>query len=398
MAGPIGGLKVDRNPPTIAVHRTPAPNANGWNNTDVVAQFVASDAGSGVVAPAAVDVVFTLEGANQGTTVTVSDLAGNATTASIAGINIDKTPPKILFYDSLTPGSHVFGRTSTLRVRPSDTSTVTRVDFLVNDSVIGSDAESDDNGDYYIVWDSTSVPDQTQLGIRVVAYDAADNSANETSFVNVINRGLVAAFGFEEPDGDTARDAATHVIGDIANDGVFGAGVSRVPGPLGQALAFDGLQGMITVPDATSLDLARMTLTAWLRPTALSQWRSVIVKERAQTGLVYGLYAHSDRNGPSTYIRSGDYDHHATTPAPLEVDTWHHLAATYDGILLKLYVDGLLTASFPESGRIVASGRAMFIGGNLFWGEHFAGVLDDIKVFNRALSTTEIEALAVMPK
>ncbi|HEX8190606.1 MAG TPA: pectinesterase family protein [Pyrinomonadaceae bacterium] len=90
-------VKLDKTAPVMgAVSRT-APNANGWNNTDVVAAYTASDAGSGFDSgPTLSDsVTFSNEGAGQSQTVEVSDLAGNTASANVADINIDKTAPTI---------------------------------------------------------------------------------------------------------------------------------------------------------------------------------------------------------------------------------------------------------------------------------------------------------------
>jgi hypothetical protein len=83
---------VDTGDPTITyVTRTPA-NANGWNNTDVTVEWTCEDAGSGVVAPTATEVV-TTEGENQGATGTCTDNAGHTVSHMVSGINIDKTAP-----------------------------------------------------------------------------------------------------------------------------------------------------------------------------------------------------------------------------------------------------------------------------------------------------------------
>ena len=75
-AGPITGIKVDKKPPTISATRLPAPNANGWNNTDVTVSFSATDGGSGVATVSA-PVTLTGEGAGQVVTGIAVDQAGN---------------------------------------------------------------------------------------------------------------------------------------------------------------------------------------------------------------------------------------------------------------------------------------------------------------------------------
>ena len=217
--------------------------------------------------------------------------------------------------------------------------------------------------------------------------------------------GLVAAYGFNEASGSTVMDSAiAQVIGDGANNGTFTTGVARVAGRpgAGNALSFNGSSGMVTIPDAASLDLTRMTISAWVNPTtalAEESWRSVIVKERVG-GLVYALYSNSDDDGgPGAYIRraGASSDQHAATPTHLVPNEWAHLAATYDGAVIRLYVNGTLRATFNATGGIAVSGQPLRIGGNTIWSEWFAGAVDDVRIHNYALPAQDIVSLMNTP-
>src|SRR5207248_2943487 len=83
-----------KTPPTITGAASPAANAAGWNNTDVTVSFVCSDTLSGV-ASCAGPTTLSSDGAAQSVTGTASDNAGNTASATVTGINIDKTPPTI---------------------------------------------------------------------------------------------------------------------------------------------------------------------------------------------------------------------------------------------------------------------------------------------------------------
>jgi hypothetical protein len=65
---------------------------------------------------------------------------------------------------------------------------------------------------------------------------------------------------------------------------------------------------------------------------------------------------------------------------------------TYDLTTIRLYVDGSLTASTPATGAVTASPRPLRIGGNAVGGEYFAGLIDDVRVYARALTAVEIAA------
>jgi ELWxxDGT repeat protein len=89
------GINIDKTPPVISGTRTPGPNSAGWNNTDVTVSFNCSDALSGVSSVTAPQTIST-EGTSQSRSGTCTDMAGNASSTTVSGINIDKTPPTIV--------------------------------------------------------------------------------------------------------------------------------------------------------------------------------------------------------------------------------------------------------------------------------------------------------------
>jgi hypothetical protein len=134
-----------------------------------------------------------------------------------------------------------------------------------------------------------------------------------------------------------------------------------------------------------------MTLEAWVNPSALgTAWRTVIVKEQP-SNLVYALYANTDTRHPSGHIFVGA-DTFTTGTAALAANTWTHLAATYDGTALRLYVNGVQVSSLNVAGSMPSSTGALKLGGNAVWGEWFKGKIDDVRVYARALTAGEIQA------
>jgi hypothetical protein len=106
----VSGINLDKTPPTITGARTPAPNPNGWNNTDVTVIFTCSDTLSGVASVSQPSALST-EGADQSATGTCTDRAGNAATATVDGINIDKTSPAVTA--ARTPAANANGWNNT---------------------------------------------------------------------------------------------------------------------------------------------------------------------------------------------------------------------------------------------------------------------------------------------
>ena len=84
-------------------------------------------------------------------------------------------------------------------------------------------------------------------------------------------------------------------------------------------------------------------------------------------------------------------EHDVRGTAALGVNTWTHVAAVYDASNLRIYVNGTQAASLPLSGAMVTSTGALRIGGNQPHGEWFAGLIDELRVYNRALTVTEIQ-------
>ena len=198
--------------------------------------------------------------------------------------------------------------------------------------------------------------------------------------------GLVAAYGFEEGTGSTLADASG-----LGNVGTISAATWVTAGRFGKALSFNGTSSLVTVNDVPALDLTTaMTLEAWVRPSVSASWRSVLLKERAG-GLAYGLYASNASSRPAGFIRTtADIDATATTAIAL--NAWTHLAASYDGATLRLYVNGSQTVSRATSGSVATSTNPLRLGGNTIWGEYFAGTIDEVRIYNRALTAAEVQA------
>jgi len=104
-------LIIDTTPPIITSAIDPAPNANGWNNTDVTVSFTCTDAISGV-ATCNDPIVVTTEGAGQVVRGTGTDLAGNTATLDVA-LNIDKTPPALTSATDPPPNANGWNNTDT---------------------------------------------------------------------------------------------------------------------------------------------------------------------------------------------------------------------------------------------------------------------------------------------
>jgi len=196
----------------------------------------------------------------------------------------------------------------------------------------------------------------------------------------------VAAYAFNEGAGTTVADASG-----TGNAGTIGSAAWSSQGKYGNALTFDGTNARVTIPDAPSLRLTTgMTLEAWVFPTAASTlWKDLIYKGNDN----YYLMASSCCQGRPAAggIFSGSYGE-AYASSNLALNTWTHLATTYDGTTLRLYVNGVQVASKAQTGTLATSSNPLTIGGDPIWGQHFAGRIDEVRVYNSALSAAQIQA------
>ena len=318
------------------------------------------------------------------------DAAGGKSVASntiSVTVQADTIAPTVSIV-GLAEGSTVSGAL-TLQANASDNVLVAGVTFRVDGVAITAE---DTSAPYSISWTTNSATNGSHV-ITAVARDASSNTTVSAAVTVTVSNsgggvpaGLVAAYSFEEGAGTTAADASGQ-----ANTGTLNAGVTwSLAGKSGKAASFNGTSGLITIADKASLDLAgAMTLSAWVNPTANANWRTVMLKE-AGADLVYALYSSDAASLPNAYIRVGTTDKTAVGTGALPLNTWSHLAATYDGSNIRMYLNGTLVRTVAATGNMTASTGALRIGGNSIWGEYFAGLIDEAHVYNRALSAAEV--------
>jgi hypothetical protein len=229
--------------------------------------------------------------------------------------------------------------------------------------------------------------------ITVKAYDITGVESDFSNEVTMLAggapttpEGLVAAYSFDEGSGDTVADASGNGL-----DGVISGALWTNPGRFGSALLFDGIDDSVTIAASPTLQLSSgMTLSAWVHPTTMqSGWRAIVQKDVDS----YSLHASGDM-GPLHPAGGGTFDGmggYVTGPVAIPVNAWSHLALTYDGETLHLYVNGEEISSMPQVGGLEADTAPLQIGGNAY-GEYFAGLIDEVRIYDRALSPSEIQA------
>ena len=165
---------------------------------------------------------------------------------------------------------------------------------------------------------------------------------------------LVAAYSFDEGSGTTVADASGN-----GNGGALQGASWTSAGKFGSALSFNGTSARVRVEDSASLDLtSAVTLEAWVFPAASqSGWRAVVQKEVDS----YLLHASSGAGGlrPAAGVTVGGAVPTVFAPSALPVGAWSHLAMTFDGAQVRVFVNGVQVASLPQTGSDRAVGESV---------------------------------------
>jgi hypothetical protein len=182
------------------------------------------------------------------------------------------------------------------------------------------------------------------------------------------------------------------------NSGTLVNGVTFAPGAVGQAFSFNGIDQVVQVPDSPSLNPTNgLTLEGWIYAQAFSSSDAVSLAGKdnpysyrqyllgmAQVSNNWVFRAHVGLPGGVTLVNGA---------TPLQTQTWYHVAMTYDGASLRLYVNGTLDTSLPATGAIVTSSVPLLIGGSVPGPWNFNGRIDELSLYGRALSLLEIQAI-----
>jgi hypothetical protein len=211
----------------------------------------------------------------------------------------------------------------------------------------------------------------------------------------------------DERSGQVARDASGHGLhGQLGNTPASdGADPAWTTGRIGLgALDFGAGGRSVVVPDSPLLEPGQLTAEAWVRRSGSPGPFSYVLAKGAHSCLAasYALYSGFD-GGLAFYVFNGSAFRLASAPASASVwdGSWHHVAGTYDGFFLRLYVDGVEVGTetlAPPIAYGLPSSEAFYIGN--YRGscdKPFTGSVDDVRVSSRALAASELQAHASEP-
>jgi len=221
---------------------------------------------------------------------------------------------------------------------------------------------------------------------------------DESSFFNdlsSLSNGLVAHYEFE---GD-AKDSSGN-----GNDGTEHGGVTYVDGIIGKAAKFDGVDDYVDVSHNDSLTLQQFTISAWVNISNGTNYEAILLKGRYngdwennnqreyELKLNYSSYFGTDKKWHSIYYTSNT-----------AYNSWQFLTFSYDGQYLKIYrngkLDNMLLSTVEPYNPLNAESLtigSVFDVNNRYIGNRqqaLKGLIDDLRIYNRALSEDEIKAL-----
>ena len=208
--------------------------------------------------------------------------------------------------------------------------------------------------------------------------------------IRVYAGGLVAHWALDDPS-DVGRDDSGN-----GNDGTATGTAWTPAGKIDGALEFDGLDDYVDCGNSASLNITHeITVAAWVNIDAVpADWTTVIAKGDSAWRL--STYESETR---FHFAVTGPPDYFAVNGATqLGLNEWHHICGTYDGTEIRLYVDGQLDAQVAYTGGITANAYPVYIGDNSETaGRFWDGLLDDIRIYDCALSQSEIQDLMPGP-
>ena len=228
-----------------------------------------------------------------------------------------------------------------------------------------------------------------------------NNCLASTTTINVSSpsvAGLVAAYGFNETSGTTSVDASgTGNNGTLTNGAVFAGGKN------GNGLSLDGVNDYFEAPETASIDIrGTITISAWInRRTQLTNGQEqTIARKDEGGGYLYhfrqGNLGNDPNNDLLVYTPGAGASHHTAANLSLGINTWHYAAVTYDADTdrVKIYLDGqeVLNEEDTVSGGYSSGSGALTIGSLRGTANFHDGSIDDVRIYNRALTQAEIQA------
>jgi len=223
--------------------------------------------------------------------------------------------------------------------------------------------------------------------------DPINSSASQPQGTGRLDSGLAGYWKLDDGSGTSATDSSTN-----GNTGTLTNGPTWTTGQVGGALDFDGSNDYVTMGDQSVHEgMAAMSLAGWIKMDNLPAANYFVISKSSGIGQ-YRL-AISSAGIPTFVVATNNNAWYsagttANGATALTTSTWIHLLGTYDGQYVRLYVNGVLagTGSQAISGAIVSNTSEFRLSYDTY-GNYFNGQIDEVRIYNRALSESEVSDL-----
>lgn len=194
--------------------------------------------------------------------------------------------------------------------------------------------------------------------------------------------GMVSYWKFDEDFGTTAYDSYD------SNHGTIN-GATWTASQVGGALSFDGNDYVDVGNDANLILPSALSMGVWIKTTQTGINKRIISKW-GWNGEIARYLLQMGGGEIDFCIHPGETICVDSTGTVVNDDVWHFIAATWDGSIMKLYIDATLVSSTPRSGTLTSSINGVFIGAESGGGYYFNGLIDEPAIYDKALTAKEI--------
>lgn len=222
-----------------------------------------------------------------------------------------------------------------------------------------------------------------------LAFDDLQKLGNLDLMMNLPHLSQSIYYKFNEASGTTTADSSGHGnTGNLINGPVWTTGIQ------GNSLLFNGTSTYVASSSATALPAAnaRQTISWWQKANASGEMVAACLRNSTTNS---GVAVGRQSSGVFGAWKLEDWSTLATVAAAPSLNVWHHCAYTFDGTTHRLYIDGAQVASSTVTPG-TSSPTLLQVGSRGGWtnASNFSGKLDELRVYQRALSAAEIQVLA----
>ncbi|MHC4331501.1 MAG: LamG domain-containing protein [Planctomycetota bacterium] len=212
---------------------------------------------------------------------------------------------------------------------------------------------------------------------------------------NLFGAGLIGHWTFDEGEGDVAQDSSGN------NNGALSGNPAWVAGSIGGALNFDDSDDIVIIGDDPSLDIEdALTISLWVNTSNVVSPNHMVTKQPSGTAPdnYPGNYEFRVKDNTIQFLHqtseSTDYNLYISTSL-ITADEWHHAAVSVEeGGMVEFYLDGISAGGVPQLDTFgVLNDNSLRIGGRKD-NHFFNGMLDDVYIYDRVLSPSQIEGLS----